>query len=439
MLNNNWATKKRGRPIKIPFSIPISPAKQKKKAPQNTAEPFRVPAATTCTRPQRERLVVRPGPVTIEALSEKNAFTARLKQRIQTVDFDDIDTSDSGPVPFDSDRYAASAGVIIKGTDGQYVDESFGWPDEFKPGSPPNMYAPGPPATDADPPPRGGHRTEITFTANGSKAAVAGFGAVFIDADYPCIGPCVIRAFDCFGKELVRWSGFAGHDGSQLFRGIIAVNDKGDPVPAIFRVEIINGNEWPSVDAGEGVTLDDFVFSAPVPVVPIPPERTRREGSARWKTAAGGNGHFYKVVAVPEGITWIEANRRAIAAGGHLATITSKAENDFVFALADQPECWNRMDGGPWLMGPWIGGVQAEGAPEPNGGWQWVTGEPFEFANWRPGDPNDDCRGSGAVNRICFYTEDSCPSPLWCDAAINSTYNVSYVVEFDRFGTSGER
>jgi len=200
-----------------------------------------------------------------------------------------------------------------------------------------------------------------------------------------------------------------------------------------------------------------------VEVVRISSEQTRRKGAVQWKTSAGGNGHFYKVIAVPEeidwtgarrrafaaggnlvtiaskGISWTEANRRAVAAGGHLVTITSKAENDFVFALVDHPEFWERMDIGPWMMGPWIGAVQAEGAREPDGGWQWVTGEPFEFANWRPGDPNDACKASGVVNRICFYHgEKRSRSGLWVDAAINSPYNVSYVIEFDRFGTGGE-
>jgi len=195
----------------------------------------------------------------------------------------------------------------------------------------------------------------------------------------------------------------------------------------------------------------------------ISPEQRELKGAVQWKTSDGGNGHFYKMVAVPEevtwteakrrpiatggnlvtiaseGITWTEANRRAIAAGGHLVTITSKAENDFVFALVDHPEYWERMDKGPWMMGPWIGGVQAEGAREPDGGWQWVTGEPFAFTNWIPGDPNDNCKASGAVNRICFYHgAHRSRSGLWCDAAINSPYNVSYVIEFDRSGTGGE-
>jgi len=223
------------------------------------------PQPVATMTPDGGHLVVQPSSVGIEASSDRDAFAVRLKQTIRRVDFDDVDTSDAGPVPFESDRYASTAGIVIKGTEGQYAVRSFGG-DTMKPGSPPNMYAPGPLATSSDPPPRGGHRSEITFVANGSKAVVAGFGAVFIDADWPRIGPCTIRAFDRRGKELGSWTGFSGPDGSKLFRGIIAVDDKGQPVPAIARIEMINGNEWPSVGIGEGVPLDDFVFSAPMPI-----------------------------------------------------------------------------------------------------------------------------------------------------------------------------
>ena len=83
--------------------------------------------------------------------------------------------------------------------------------------------------------------------------------------------------------------------------------------------------------------------------------------------------------------------------------------------------------------------LQPRGAREPDGGWQWVTGEPFVFADWRPGDPNDGCKASGPVNRICFYhAEKRSRSGLWVDAAVNSPYNVAYVIVFDRFGACGE-
>ena len=46
---------------------------------------------------------------------------------------------------------------------------------------------------------------------------------------------------------------------------MVAVDRKtGRPVPAIARVQLVNGNGWPEVATAEGVTMDDFVFGAPV-------------------------------------------------------------------------------------------------------------------------------------------------------------------------------
>lgn len=58
-----------------------------------------------------------------------------------------------------------------------------------------------------------------------------------------------------------------------------------------------------------------------------------------------GNGHFYDVISVPGTITWEDANAAAIAAGGYLATITSQAENDFVFLLVNNTTYWHGSSG----------------------------------------------------------------------------------------------
>ena len=73
----------------------------------------------------------------------------------------------------------------------------------------------------------------------------------------------------------------------------------------------------------------------------------------QWSVWDGGNGHFYEAVAVPAGITWTEASEAANAAGGHLATITSEAENSFVFSLVDDDRFWFEWVS---LQGPWLGG-----------------------------------------------------------------------------------
>lgn len=162
-----------------------------------------------------------------------------------------------------------------------------------------------------------------------------------------------------------------------------------------------------------------------------------------WKTSQGGNGHSYAVVHVSEGITWAQAFRKAISLGGHLATITSKEECDFIFRLVGHSKYWYQPKG--WTitrLGPWIGGFQAEGAQEPNGGWHWVTGEPFAYTNWaRKQEPNvsepnaaHDCGHSGSVNRICFISRWSRKgAPFWCDASADCTHVKSFVLEIDKY------
>ncbi len=41
------------------------------------------------------------------------------------------------------------------------------------------------------------------------------------------------------------------------------------------------------------------------------------------------------------------------------------------------------------LQGMWYGGFQPPGVTPPNSGWEWVTGEPWDYTNWAPGEPND--------------------------------------------------
>src|SRR3990172_6025213 len=109
---------------------------------------------------------------------------------------------------------------------------------------------------------------------------------------------------------------------------------------------------------------------------------------ARWEVADGGNGHWYEVLTgpqlpngVPGIISWADANLDAQARGGHLATITSAAENGFVFSLAAVPLFWSHIPEGAYF-GPWLGGFQAPDAQDPASDWIWVTGEPFEYTNW---------------------------------------------------------
>jgi hypothetical protein len=101
----------------------------------------------------------------------------------------------------------------------------------------------------------------------------------------------------------------------------------------------------------------------------------------QWLVSEGGNGHYYEAVDGP--MSW---NAAAVGAAslewegclGHLATITSAAEDEFILTSV----------GG--RGGFWLGATQQPGSVEPDGGWTWITGEAWDYTNWYPDEPNND-------------------------------------------------
>lgn len=112
--------------------------------------------------------------------------------------------------------------------------------------------------------------------------------------------------------------------------------------------------------------------------------------AVRWPD----NGHFYEAVSVTVPITWEEASAAATAAGGYLATITSQAENNFVFTLVNNAAYWHGSSG------PWLGGYQFPATQTPSANWRWVTGEAWSYTNWQTGQPNDS--GGKAEDKLQF-------------------------------------
>jgi hypothetical protein len=104
------------------------------------------------------------------------------------------------------------------------------------------------------------------------------------------------------------------------------------------------------------------------------------QDAVQWRVEDGGNGHWYELRNMTS-TSWFAHRDATIAIGGHLATITSPAEDSFVQGLIRQTV--------QWLFGPTIGLFQLPGAAEPDRDWQWVTGEPFQYSGWFPGEPNN--------------------------------------------------
>ena len=133
------------------------------------------------------------------------------------------------------------------------------------------------------------------------------------------------------------------------------------------------------------------------------------EDAVLWE----GNGHYYKVFSGPNSeypqLTWEEAKLACEQLGGHLVTITSSEEQDFIESL-DSTTCI-----GEWSV--WIGLSRPEGT----GPWTWITGEPYEYTHWANTEPSGD--GSCVAMRTKNYGYG------WNDADANTPF--AYVCEWD--------
>jgi hypothetical protein len=133
-----------------------------------------------------------------------------------------------------------------------------------------------------------------------------------------------------------------------------------------------------------------------------------------WPVASGGNGHFYEAVAFGADIDWPQAKIEAEDRGGHLATVNSGPEGDFIVSSVIPLTLWQpdtRGPGFPDLFGPWIGGLQPAGIPAPADGWQWITAESFSPTFWAAGEPND----INDESFLHFYGKNSVVANTWND------------------------
>ena len=124
------------------------------------------------------------------------------------------------------------------------------------------------------------------------------------------------------------------------------------------------------------------------------------------------NGHTYQV-CMEQG-TWKQANAACKAAGGHLVTITSAAEQKFVYKQI------MKHKGNVF----WMGLKKAS-----NGKWGWVTKEKLAYTNWAEGQPDGEYEA--AYGAIYARAEDwGIRAGQWDDCN-NDWDEVCYVCEWD--------
>jgi hypothetical protein len=158
------------------------------------------------------------------------------------------------------------------------------------------------------------------------------------------------------------------------------------------------------------------------------------------------NGHFYKMIRTPVddfGAAKAAAEAMSFQGAGHLATITSQQEEQF---LADQ---FAVVSGDPWARGVWIGASDA--AEE--GVWRWVVGpeagqefyrggcgfrecneELVTFANWARTTSGIDWQPQSADHEdyVLWLTDRTLPagsSGRWHDYSEDTS--AGFLVEFE--------
>lgn len=138
------------------------------------------------------------------------------------------------------------------------------------------------------------------------------------------------------------------------------------------------------------------------------------------------NGHHYELLFTSFLTDWYGASSLAesqvfLGVSGHLATINSEIENNFLKA-AFAPES---------LVGSaWVGGFQntdSQSYSEPDGGWEWITDEPFIYSNWAIGEPNNIHEGDPNEDGIEFLFD----SGAWNDLSRIANTHPDTVVEFE--------
>lgn len=125
------------------------------------------------------------------------------------------------------------------------------------------------------------------------------------------------------------------------------------------------------------------------------------------------DGHWYSRTSTPG--AWWEHTAEAQAYGGYMVSVQDAGENAWLCQSFAQD-----------VSNLWLGGIKMGGA------WTWVSGDPWTYSNWWPGEPNgsgDYLQMYGALDpggRSCywddtgasqwFYSVIEIPAGLLCDA-----------------------
>lgn len=138
-----------------------------------------------------------------------------------------------------------------------------------------------------------------------------------------------------------------------------------------------------------GLYYDDF---QPARLLSMMERNVATQASIPGYTFVGAfNGHTYYKSTIKQ--SWAEARFSAQQNGGYLATITSQAENDFVYnnGVKDPNAPVGIYPNGVWLG---LNDAAVEGT------FVWENGEAVSYTNWDPGEPNNYPPGEDYVEML---------------------------------------
>ena len=141
----------------------------------------------------------------------------------------------------------------------------------------------------------------------------------------------------------------------------------------------------------------------------------------QWNDHSDGLVHYYDLIY--DLLYWEEAREQAEAmtfmgSNGHLATITSQEEQNFIESIIPDSAVGTA----------WIGGYQDPPSSAPDQNWKWVTGESWDYTHWDPREPNDAPHTGGTEYYLELEIDPPYPG-FWNDDGPAFTRDL-YIIEF---------
>lgn len=124
-------------------------------------------------------------------------------------------------------------------------------------------------------------------------------------------------------------------------------------------------------------------------------------------------GHYYKIYNNAE--EWDEAKEYCENLNGHLATISSQAENDFLYSLMKKEGYTNAYFG--------LTDSEYEGI------WKWINDEPLSYSNWHTGEPNSENSKEDYAMFYYKFTDGTWNDGDFGGSTVNG--NKNYICEWD--------